>query len=497
MRNITQLTVALVVVFGVLGLPVVADEYYVEYGDGDWNDGVSSHGSSGLGSSDSRHNVPNGWVRVESEVTGVGDALANSTIYKDFTYDSTHDYQNRFKLVCRLDGEMDHTGGADNAFSVKVELWDLTDPELLHTHTEVNKQTEEWAAAEDLVIIFKHVLEDGHEYRVKLMARASCETSSLGTAIVDFLSDGNGYRIDWDFLSVKHSHAATTTEGGTKSGSPSNGEYSLTQWEYDEADRLQFASYNSTGDINGWSIEITDFTNSSSTRDGEREVDVEAWGNVIPRNYTVDITVDNWIGSGCDNTKGLRNVEWQEGGKRGWSKAMPGFLWDVGEPVEVIEPAGFYSHAFTMTNTDTLSDLRISGLTFLATEEWYEELSAIEFTGPLYDFDVPIGLTWPIDIITEGSLRGGYLYFRYSVYNEAGDAVVCNAWGCHLICPLLADMNFDESVNADDIPSFVDLLLHGTTEPGLFYAADVEMDGELNGLDIAPFVTCVLDEGCL
>jgi hypothetical protein len=61
---------------------------------------------------------------------------------------------------------------------------------------------------------------------------------------------------------------------------------------------------------------------------------------------------------------------------------------------------------------------------------------------------------------------------------------------------LPGDTNGDHSTNTDDIPSFVDALLNGPTDLYASCAADMNLDGLLDGNDIQSFTNCVADGNC-
>ena len=54
--------------------------------------------------------------------------------------------------------------------------------------------------------------------------------------------------------------------------------------------------------------------------------------------------------------------------------------------------------------------------------------------------------------------------------------------------PVLGDLNLDGEVNGLDVDPFVDVLLSGPFQ----MEADMNQDGEVNGLDVDPFVAAVV-----
>jgi hypothetical protein len=58
--------------------------------------------------------------------------------------------------------------------------------------------------------------------------------------------------------------------------------------------------------------------------------------------------------------------------------------------------------------------------------------------------------------------------------------------------PVLGDVNFDGDVNGLDVDPFVEVLLNGTDDNATRVVADMNSDGEVNGLDVDPFVEAVV-----
>ena len=59
----------------------------------------------------------------------------------------------------------------------------------------------------------------------------------------------------------------------------------------------------------------------------------------------------------------------------------------------------------------------------------------------------------------------------------------------------LGDVNLDGEVNGLDVDPFVDVLLNGTDDNATRITADMNSDGEVNGLDVDPFVAAVVGSG--
>jgi hypothetical protein len=67
------------------------------------------------------------------------------------------------------------------------------------------------------------------------------------------------------------------------------------------------------------------------------------------------------------------------------------------------------------------------------------------------------------------------------------------AWRAVLAAPiLLGDVNLDGEVNGLDVDPFVEVLLSGTDDNATRIAADMNNDGEVNGLDVYLFVVAVV-----
>ena len=61
----------------------------------------------------------------------------------------------------------------------------------------------------------------------------------------------------------------------------------------------------------------------------------------------------------------------------------------------------------------------------------------------------------------------------------------------HIPEPELADVNLDGEVDGLDVDPFVDVLLNGQDD----WTADMNQDGVVNGLDVDPFVAAVVGGG--
>ena len=61
---------------------------------------------------------------------------------------------------------------------------------------------------------------------------------------------------------------------------------------------------------------------------------------------------------------------------------------------------------------------------------------------------------------------------------------------------ILGDVNGDGLVNGLDIAPFIDVVVLGTSDPITHARADLNGDGAVNGLDVPDFIDCVILGGC-
>jgi hypothetical protein len=94
---------------------------------------------------------------------------------------------------------------------------------------------------------------------------------------------------------------------------------------------------------------------------------------------------------------------------------------------EIMIPEVYY-HKFTITNDDTIDNLTISGLAFLPTMDWYDNLMNITFPSPYPNFTLLPGESWYTNITTSGPLYGGHIYFKYNI---TGSEIISQDWVDH------------------------------------------------------------------
>jgi len=226
--------------------------------------------------------------------------------------------------------------------------------------------------------------------------------------------------------------ADTSTSGGIKAGVRVRETWELHQGEYDDfATDLHFKLWQKEDKINikGWEVDISDFTISSSQRgnqpepwhsdaggdNGQHAVDVTASGAIIPFCTWVTVKATFWLTAW--NTKRLADVSWTKDGAE--EKAMPDHGWSIDYPKSVPCTEQFL-HMFTVTNDDTKDELNVTGLAFLATMTWFDDLTQIEFSGSYPNFTLAPGQSWSTNITTTGPLYEGHIYFKYSLNGSSG-----------------------------------------------------------------------------
>jgi hypothetical protein len=255
-------------------------------------------------------------------------------------------------------------------------------------------------------------------------------------------------------LGLSTSYGGTETSGGSKSGKRVYGEYWVKQDEYVQGAReLHFTTYNSKKDINGWKASITVFNNSSSWREGARDIKVKAYNPPTPPgfieyNSKVKVAVTHWLNAkkqkNCRSSLGMAHVYWKPTIKLQDSLfAMPDHYWHFDTAYTTRGRRGPFYHPFVITN-DGSEAVTLAKLEFLPEMHYYPVLSEIEFPGPA-DPDVLLnpGEVYYDTIVTADSLMGGYIYLKYILLDETGTDTVCEAWGCDpIVSPPVPTLTF-------------------------------------------------------
>ncbi len=481
-RTLVKRVLTLVGFCGLIVPGAWADEYEEPFADSDWTGGTHENHTSDpappwplILEAQSDCDVADGRLRVRTAATGVGTATAKAEAWLDFAYASDHTYMNGIEVRYTVFGQMDYEVFSSNHLIVRVELWDVTDPnpelhEKLHTETDVDKEDTDWemSEAETRLVTFWEALEAGHRYQVKLVVEAECDLETGGTQTsVDFFDDGAGYGVDWVSLRIHHTHHQTTTAGGSQTGYRAVANFNPVQSAYGAADQLSFVAYNTAVDINGWEVLVQEFTRSASDRveGSQRDIDVTADSPeeepvIVPEDFTVLVKQTQWLATSsiCSNTIEMKDTMWNEypmgraGGSR-QAKAVPDHGWRVRHPAPVPGVPGFFAHPFELINNDTQA-LKVCALGFQSSMTFYDTLGVLEWEGPLYEFTLMPGEMFTMDVITEGPLIGGWIYFKYSVFDESGAAVICTARGGHEVSGIPGDVDRDGDVDLADYQIF-------------------------------------------
>jgi len=253
------------------------------------------------------------------------------------------------------------------------------------------------------------------------------------------------------FLGQSSVHADTTTSGGARTGVQVRETWKIHQNKYDDfATDLHIKLWQKEDNIqvNGWDVEISSFTGSSSQRgnqpepahstlenlgglprtndpdNGQHAVDVTASGANIPKCTWVTVKATFWLTNW--NTKRME-ASWTKEAEPE-KKAVPKHGWGLDWPKPDPQNPGQYLHLFSITNDDTTDYLNVTGLAFTATMNWYENLTQIIFPSPYPDFALAPGQSWSTNINTVGPLYGGHIYFKYSLQ---GSAIYSEDWVDH------------------------------------------------------------------
>jgi hypothetical protein len=245
--------------------------------------------------------------------------------------------------------------------------------------------------------------------------------------------------------------ADTTTSGGARQGVEVRETKRIHQNKYDDfATDLHIKLWQKEDNINvnGWDVEISGFTSSSSQRgdqpepehskldnlgglprtndpdNGQHAVDVAAGGTSIPKCTWVTIKAKFWLTAW--NAKHI-NWSWTREGQPE-KKGGPNHGWEFDWPKPDPQSMSQYLHLFTITNDDTTDYLNVTGLAFNATMNWYDDLTQIAFPSPYPDFALAPGQSWSTNITTSSPMYGGHIYFKYA---EQGSGIYSEEWADH------------------------------------------------------------------
>lgn len=242
-------------------------------------------------------------------------------------------------------------------------------------------------------------------------------------------------------LSVGVALADTTTKEGVQEGTLVRQTFKIHQ---DKAPYVTDLHFNITQKepwilVNGWRVKISGFTNSSSyAHDDGHGVQVNAYGAEIPHCTWITIEVDFWLTS--YNTLRISDVVWT-------IKAIPSSGWTLDDPAP--NSSGEWLHKFSITNDDETDSFIVSGLTFNASKDCYDNLTDVSFQSPPYpDFVLKPGESWQTDISTPEPLYGGHIYFKYNITDIDSGSDPVNNWADHPIVPVKKDVDVSAATSS-------------------------------------------------
>jgi hypothetical protein len=255
----------------------------------------------------------------------------------------------------------------------------------------------------------------------------------------------------------------TQTSGGNPSGVKVRKTFTIHQDKYgDFATDLHFKIWQKEDNINinGWHVEISHFGDSSSQRgnqpepahsnlknlsgrkktsdpdNGQHAVDVVADGGEIPYCTKVKVKVTYWLTS--YNTIRAADINWSK--EEQLETAALDTAFEVGDPVENPVNPGQYIHPLTITNDDPTAPILVSGLTYMATMVYYDDLTMINYSSSpeVDEFFLAPGESRTIDVTTTGPFYGGHIYFKYDVTDYGAGTTAYQVLGAdHPITPVI------------------------------------------------------------
>ena len=233
--------------------------------------------------------------------------------------------------------------------------------------------------------------------------------------------------------------ASTSTWGGQMQGVKVKQTFKVHQNKYSTyATDLHFKVWQKEDNINvnGWDIDISGFTNSTSQRgnqpspynavdNGQHAVDVVADGASIPYCTYVKIDVDFWLTS--YNTIRIHGLNWTKATEV--KQAVPNFGWTIDYPTPHPTLPGVFRHRVTITNDDPNNSINLTNIKILPS------VSDVN----IHDTNVPFGIdsntiqisnknlapgqSCVADVNTVGQYIGNHIYSTFSV-NDSNVIVV-------------------------------------------------------------------------
>lgn len=231
------------------------------------------------------------------------------------------------------------------------------------------------------------------------------------------------------FCMVGIAVADTSTTGGALSGVLVQQKLTVRQNKFaDGATDLHFKVWQAEDcyAVNGWTIAISGFTNSTSVRgnqpdpydaidNGQHAVDVVADGATISYGTDVTINIDFWLTSW--NTVRIYGLTWTKG-TEAIEADDPCFGWTMGYPVVRPSQPTIFTHKLNIYPGN--KPLKLTGIKILPSPvDINIHDTNVPFTDPntiyVSDQNVAPGSSLVIDVNTTGTYTGGNIYFTATI----------------------------------------------------------------------------------
>lgn len=410
----------------------------------------------------------NGHIETYAASTGVGRATSIARCIEYYTYEREAQRVS-FEFHYRVTGEMALTPpDATNGYVALALIVDMDNPRIVAFNFGPIWHGNKPNIDQDRLLTLSGDLEPGVEYQISFAGFAWAFSDSGGTALVDVSNhEGQSFGLYWDAMKV-YSWASTVTEsGGNFSARQVDANLQLVEQDYywDGADSLSLLSLCDAdeNDIQDWRLAFHRFTDSASAQQGDCVVEASAWGDTIEYGGSTRIAVTHWLSGELYNSASsmsLEEVTWHEATPtrgRNTAKAMPSHAWHFGPPEEDFATApNRYVHPLTLFNTDAVDTLFIPDISYIATMDPVDDLTAVPFmdasfldtldlgapTPPdlsgvphLFDFlALPPGTSASFPVPTEGNWDGGSIVIRYGFLDTfLGGRDRALLWGRHTV----------------------------------------------------------------
>jgi hypothetical protein len=272
--------------------------------------------------------------------------------------------------------------------------------------------------------------------------------------------------------------ANTSTWGGQMNGVKVKQSFRVHQNKYsDYATDIHFKVWQKEDNIyvNGWDIDISGFTNSTSQRgnqpepahstlnnlgphpttdkdNGQHAVDVTADGVHIPYCTYVKIDVDFWLTRW--NTIRINGLNWTK--DAAIQQAVPNFGWTVDYPTPHPTLPGVYRHKVTITNDDPNSSINLTNIKILPSvsdvniHDTNVPFSTDSNTIQVSNKNLAPGQSCVVDVNTVGPYIGNHIYTTFGVNdtnvivvtghlvtNPSRDGPTLSQWGLIIMAGLM------------------------------------------------------------